>query len=570
MLAQDFKPRMDITGLTIVSGTEIQQITSTAKPADDKGIVIVTTDLTDGVADVPDPAKVVEGITPDYWIRYVWIRKPHHSATTVKRNVVYTWNPLRASHVKLLRWEPIDELISNAINNSDEALRKANEALSKANQAIATSELTKAEMEEIRKDLTDLEEKYNEVKAVNDGLVVREPGVGVDNGSTDVLYKFKVSPVQTDLRDGQVVRFICPITCGFEPKFQMMDYGKDAVPEVPAIPASGGNPAVPAVPAQPAVPPKDIGVATYLSRVGSMGNQMRVYTGDMVKGQYIEVTYNKTLNLWCLTLPVTIDGIASPFDLTVRTNPSAPLTSISIRAHALTLTNNLSVGARIKHSADLTCDITAANGSGGLDQGGKTASTWYYIWVIFNPDTKAFGSLLSLSGNNPKMPTGFTHKCMVGQVFNDATSNFREFYQKDNTVWFAPVNIFDNKTGGTNYAGLEPIVEQKTLNELVPLNAISVGGNVGKMNGTELCMIYLAGNANGVGEVIVSGTANNVAANGWMVVQSFKDVPLITPLIDPTQPLVSQHNLYWKTGINPNFHRLQISSYKFHSIYIWN
>ena len=571
MTAQDFKPRMDITGLTTVSATQIQQITATALPASDKGLVIVTTDVIYNQPVVPNPSVQLEGVLPDYWTRYIWIRKP--LAGVGGRNVVYTWNNNRTSDNILLKWEAIDELINDAISGSEEALQKANEALSKANEALAMSKLTDSELDDVQATLAGIEEDLATHKTLIDGLLKKQPAVGVDNGSTNVLYIVKVEPVQTDLVDGQVIRFICPITCGFEPKLQMMDYGTEAVPEVPAIPAEGDKPAVPAVPAKPAVPPKNIGIATYLSRVGSMGNQMRVYTGDMVKGQYIEVTYNKVLDLWCLTLPVTVDGIASGFDLKVRTNPLAPTTSVSIRAHAITLTNNLSVGSRIKHSADLICNIAAPVGLGGLDAGAKTPNTWYYIWVVFNPDTKALSTLLSLSGYNPTIPagSGYTHKCMVGQVYNDAGSNFRDFYQIDNTVWFAPVQIFNDKTGSAAaYQPLDP-AEQNTLNTLVPLNAISVSGNMGKSQAPsgELCVMYLASNTTGIGEVIICGGAS-AAQNGWAFAGSFKDIPLMTQLIDPTLPLESLHQLYWKTSENTQFHRLQISSYKFHSIYLWN
>jgi hypothetical protein len=63
-------------------------------------------------------------------------------------------------------------------------------------------------------------------------------------------------------------------------------------------------------------------------------------------------------------------------------------------------------------------------GANGLDVGAansQAASTWYSVWVIWNGATA--DGLLSLSGNAPAMPAGYTHKARVGWVRTDATAN---------------------------------------------------------------------------------------------------------------------------------------------------
>ena len=73
-------------------------------------------------------------------------------------------------------------------------------------------------------------------------------------------------------------------------------------------------------------------------------------------------------------------------------------------------------------------DVNITNsGVNGLDTGSETASTWYYIWLIFNPTTKTYAGLLSINSSSPTMPSGYTKKRRVGVIRNDASSNFLEF-----------------------------------------------------------------------------------------------------------------------------------------------
>lgn len=63
----------------------------------------------------------------------------------------------------------------------------------------------------------------------------------------------------------------------------------------------------------------------------------------------------------------------------------------------------------------------AASGVNGLDAGTSAASTWYYVWVIWNGTTTA--GLISLSSTAPTMPAGYTHKARVSEFRTDATAN---------------------------------------------------------------------------------------------------------------------------------------------------
>lgn len=78
----------------------------------------------------------------------------------------------------------------------------------------------------------------------------------------------------------------------------------------------------------------------------------------------------------------------------------------------------------IKTSGNLTADITAS-GANGLDTGSEATSTWYYVYVIYNPTTSTVASLLSVNPTSPTMPAGYTKKRFIGSWYNSAAGNFR-------------------------------------------------------------------------------------------------------------------------------------------------
>ena len=62
-------------------------------------------------------------------------------------------------------------------------------------------------------------------------------------------------------------------------------------------------------------------------------------------------------------------------------------------------------------------------GANALDAGTIAASTWYSVWVIYNPTTQTTAGLLSLSATAPTLPSGYTFKARVGWVRTDGTAN---------------------------------------------------------------------------------------------------------------------------------------------------
>lgn len=78
---------------------------------------------------------------------------------------------------------------------------------------------------------------------------------------------------------------------------------------------------------------------------------------------------------------------------------------------------------QVLRAVSIAPSLANAIGVNGLDAGsvGGAASTWYSVWVIWNGTTVA--GLFSTSATSPTMPSGYTHKALVGWVRTDATGN---------------------------------------------------------------------------------------------------------------------------------------------------
>lgn len=115
LTTQDFEKTIDITGLENVTGSELNQLIDVARTAEDKGLIIETTDSAARAAVVPDPNTAVDGITPTWWKRYIWKRYPH--ADDTDRQVrIYVWDDSAVSIATFLKWQ---NLLADGEANAD-------------------------------------------------------------------------------------------------------------------------------------------------------------------------------------------------------------------------------------------------------------------------------------------------------------------------------------------------------------------------------------------------------------------------------------------------------------------
>lgn len=78
---------------------------------------------------------------------------------------------------------------------------------------------------------------------------------------------------------------------------------------------------------------------------------------------------------------------------------------------------------------------TAASGANGLDTGAMANSTWYAVWVIYNPTTDTIAGLISTSSTTPTLPSGYTYRARVGWV-RYATAALARTLQYGNRVQY--------------------------------------------------------------------------------------------------------------------------------------
>jgi len=111
-----------------------------------------------------------------------------------------------------------------------------------------------------------------------------------------------------------------------------------------------------------------------------------------------------------------VAGIAS--NLIISTVGISNFTSV-ITADAVVLKN--SAGAACTVNNVTVSAVITTGGAGGLSTGALAASTWYYVWLIFNGST--ISAIFDPSGTAPTLPAGYTYAARVGRVRSDSSGS---------------------------------------------------------------------------------------------------------------------------------------------------
>jgi hypothetical protein len=81
----------------------------------------------------------------------------------------------------------------------------------------------------------------------------------------------------------------------------------------------------------------------------------------------------------------------------------------------------------IDHTGSQFSIAITNSGINGLDAGSEADSKWYAVYIVSG--TSGVGGLLSLKGNSPTMPSGFTYERRIGWVYNHSDSDLQNFVQ---------------------------------------------------------------------------------------------------------------------------------------------
>lgn len=195
----------------------------------------------------------------------------------------------------------------------------------------------------------------------------------------------------------------------------------------------------------------------------------------------------------------------------------ASVSTVDIDATELVLKYVDSGAARklMLYGVNLTVDMATVGAINGLDVGPEVANSWYYMWVI--SDGTNVAGLASLSATAPTLPAGYTYKALVGAIQNGAGGSGTDFIRTlawNKRHWMARQTIFTARTAPADWTSISALTGSPTpltkYQRAVPPEARMVRGIVSVSQAGGL---YLAADANGVGEGALYATSPSVTSN---------------------------------------------------------
>lgn len=199
-------------------------------------------------------------------------------------------------------------------------------------------------------------------------------------------------------------------------------------------------------------------------------------------------------------------------------------------------------GVAYKASAvSLSISLASSGAANALDVGAVAASTFYYVYVIYNPTTVTVAGLASLSATSPTMPSGYTMKCLVGCVITDATVNkypnkYKQYGRSGRFHIGANISGYPQIASGALGSTTVPTWSAVSISTLVP----SIASHIG---------ILAAGGSNGTVMVAPSnayGAYNSTSSPPPVVVSIGTTSRTVVPY---TMLLESLSNIYYASDI---------------------
>lgn len=169
----------------------------------------------------------------------------------------------------------------------------------------------------------------------------------------------------------------------------------------------------------------NIGTPTQWARIAFSGLDS-LLNGKVDKASIVQATGASTTNIMSQKAVtdaienIRTSGIPGSFS-NLKASATGTNSIVTVAADALCVKNSANEQV-VLNSVSVTPSLSNS-GANGLDNGASAVSTWYSVWIIYNPTTLAVAGLLSLSATAPTLPAGYTHKARVGWIRTDATAN---------------------------------------------------------------------------------------------------------------------------------------------------
>lgn len=244
------------------------------------------------------------------------------------------------------------------------------------------------------------------------------------------------------------------------------------------------------------------------------------------------VRYNLANTRWELLNPAsspTSTALAGSFTgLQIVNNGVSPNTTANVTANAVAVTNGTSAYNLL--GVSLAIDISTV-GANGLDSGVVNPSTFYSVWVIYNPTTATTAGLFSTSATTPTLPAGYTFSARVGWMRTSAASILLRTRQLGRRVQYTSPPLPVLGTGGAGDV-VVPTYAAISTTTFVPSTAVSI-----------ICAIA----AQGVNGAAIA--APNGSYGSW--ISSVNPPPVVVNSEATTQTvatfefLLESANVYW-------------------------
>jgi len=231
--------------------------------------------------------------------------------------------------------------------------------------------------------------------------------------------------------------------------------------------------------------------------------------------------------------------------LVIQNNSLDPNNDIDVTCDEAILQDANGLGIKVTNisltiTGDLDQSATGPTPNGRDDSNtDKSASTWYYIWLI--SDGSNVAGLLSTSPTNPNLPSGYSYKLLLDAIYNNSAGNFISIVKYGSTTYRNSVQALGDGNQ-TSYTAVPltslvpPIAKEVLLRTYVYSTTSSNAWG------------YIAADANGLGQVLVGGAAGGTTSSysGDSVEQILKEQQKIYYKVASTNDYININVAGWR------------------------
>ena len=243
--------------------------------------------------------------------------------------------------------------------------------------------------------------------------------------------------------------------------------------------------------------------------------------------QFVQTALSSFVVLNAAVIPQKVSGCVG---LTTSTSTQNSSWSVSSATLVSTTSGNNPINIS---SFSGTLYLTGSIGANGLDAGGLTANTFYWIWLISTGTTTSL--LASTSNTSPTMPSGYTYLALIGVLRTDGSNNTIPFMFANGQFDYIVTPMTQIASGSTGSTWT-----QISVSSYVPTGAVRVRGSMHCNNNT----INAAAAPINMGSISASNGSLNWILNGSNGGADYSNTPF-------DFPLVTQSVWWWSNG-SPN------------------